>query len=264
MDGIAGYSDLRPLVQGAGTTSWLATPPARLRVDGPVVLTTFEPTVEAERTHRAVEELDVVATVASPYVLRLLDVGHEGGRVFSAAEQRSGGTLDHPAAELEREGILKVVADAARGAHALHEAGLAHGAIAPATILLHEEGAKLDIPSLDHVLHPGLTVAAGASVTSVECADPAVVRGGLAGRPSDIWSLGVTLHRALSGRSVYGEERAADDLFDAVLHLLSHRAVVADGVEPEVATLVTACVAVDPGDRPSTALAVAEWLDEIT
>jgi len=263
MDGIAGYSDLRPLVQGFGTTSWLAAPPARLGVDGPVVLTTFEPTAEADRLRRAEEELDVVATVGSPHVLRVLDVGHQGGRVFSAAEHLSAGTLDHPIPELERQGILKVVADAARGAHALHEAGLAHRAISPATILLHEEGAKLGVPSLDHVLHPGLTVAGGASVTSVECADPALVRGGVAGRPSDIWSLGVALHRAMSGRSVYGEERPDDDLFGAVLHLLSHRAEVADGVESEVATLVTACVAADPGDRPSTALAVADWLEEL-
>jgi len=263
MEAIAGYTDLRPHGQAPGRTSWLATPPGRLRAGGPVVLTTFEPVLEPDRLALVVEELHVAAAVSSPQVLRILDVGDQHGQLFYATEHLAGGTLDDPAGELERAGILKVVADAARGAHALHEAGLAHGAISPATIVLHDDGAKLGVPSLDHLLRPGMTVAAGALVTSTECADPAIVRGGPAGRTSDIWSLGVTLHRAISGRSPYGEERAPGDLFGAVVRLLSDRPVVADGVEPDVAGLVTACLAVDPGDRPSTALAVAEWLEEL-
>jgi len=265
MEAIAGYSDLRPHGERAGTTSWLATPPGRVGgAGGPVVLTAFEPTLEPEAVRRVVEELRFVAAVSSPHVLRLVEVGEEEGRAFYAAEHLSGGTLDVPAGELGREGILKVVADAARGAHALHEAGVAHGGISPATIALHEEGAKLGVPALDHLVRPGLTVAAGTSVTSVECADPGLVRGGPPGRPADIWSLGATLHGAISGRSLYGEELPAGDLFGAVLRLLSERPVVADGVEPDVAALVRACVALDPGDRPPTALAVAEWLEELS
>jgi len=260
MEGIAGYSDLRPLGRGDGMAIFQATPPDGLGVNGPVVLTVLDEAVE--RHHQITEELQRLASVASPYLVRLVDAGHVEGRVFFAVEDLPRGTLAEPAGELERAGVLKVLADVARGAEALHEVGLAHRAIAPAGVVLHDEGAKLGVIGVSHLVHPGMTVASGASLASVECTDPAVIRGGPAGRPSDIWSLGATLHHALGGRSLYGGP-AASDLGTAVHRHLTTRPRVAEGIDPRLAGIVAACTALDPRDRPPTALDVAERLEAL-
>jgi serine/threonine protein kinase len=263
MEGIADYTELRPYGHGDEGAFYLATPPARLGSPGPVVLKVLDVALEPERLRRVTQELQLFAAVDSPYLVRLLDAGHEDGRFFYAVEHLGRGTLAEPAGDLEPSGILKVVADAARGAHALHEEGIAHRAISPAKVVLHDEGGKLADLELARFINPGMTVTSVAPVASVEYTDPAIIRGERAGRASDIWSLGVTLHRAISGRSVYGEELPAGDLLGAVRRLLSARPEVADGVDPPVANIVMACLAIDPDDRPPTALAVAERLEEL-
>jgi len=263
MEAIADYTDLRPHGQGDAGTFYLATPPARLGLAGPVVLKVLDVALEPERLRRVTQELQLFAAVDSPYLVRLLDAGHEDGRFFYAVEHLSRGSLAEPEGELEEPGILKVVADAARGAHALHQEGIAHRAISPAKIVLHDEGGKLADLELARFINPGMTVTSVAPVASVEYTDPAIIRGERAGRSSDIWSLGVTLHWAVSGRSVYGEELPAGNLLGAVRRILSARPEVAENVRPDVATIVLGCLALDPDDRPPTALAVAELVEEL-
>ena len=261
MDAIADYAGLRPHGLGARRT-FLAEPPARLGRRCPVVLRVLDP-LDPPRLQRALEELRRFAAVGSPFLIRVLDAGHEGERAFYAVEHLGGGTLAEPAGELEPAGALKVVADASRGAHALHEAGMAHGAISPATVILDDEGGKLGEPGPDRRPRSKPTVTGGTAPATLECTDPAIVCGEEPGRASDIWSLGVTLHRAVSGRGVYGDEIPAGDLAGAVRRMLSTRPAVADRVDPAVATIVSACVQADPDDRPQTALAVAELLEDL-
>jgi serine/threonine protein kinase len=263
MEAIADYTGLRPLAHGEPGLSYLAEPPARLGVAGPVVLAVVGTTLEPERLREVADELRLVAGIDSPFVLRLLDVGDDGGRAFYAVEDLDRGTLADPAGELERSGTLKVVADAARGAHALHEAGIAHGAISPRAVILHDEGAKLGDLGLARFAGPGMTVTSATPAATVECTDPAVVRGEPPGRASDIWSLGLTLHGAVTGRSAYAGEVADGDLQAVVLRVLSSRPVLAEGLDPAVASIVTACLQPDPDDRPQTALAVAELVEDL-
>jgi serine/threonine protein kinase len=232
-------------------------------IEGPVLLKVLDGPLDPDLLRLVTEEVQALAAVGSPHVVRLLDAGQVGGRFFYATEHLPRGTLAEPEGELERSGILKVVADAARGAHALHEAGIPHGAISPDTIVLHDGGAKLAEPPLGRLLTPGMTVSAGSTVASVECIDPAVIRGDRPDRACDVWSLGVTLHRAISGRSAHGEELPDGNLTGAVRRILTARPAVANAVDPDVAAIVRACVALDPGDRPHTALAIAEWLEAL-
>jgi len=119
-------------------------------------------------------------------------------------EYLSCGSLAHPAEPVTEQVALTAVAHAARATHALHEAGIAHGDIKPGNILLHAEGGKLADLGLSRALTPGLTVTGLGSRTSVEFIDPAVMRGDSPSRASDVYSLGATLHWALSGASLFG------------------------------------------------------------
>jgi serine/threonine protein kinase len=260
MEAIADYTDLRSGGGGLGE-ALLAAPPARLGLTGPVVLRVLDVGLDPEGLGAVAEVLQRFAGVGSPHLVRLFEAGHQEGRLFYSVEHLDRGTLAEPGGELERSGVLTVVADAARGAHALHEAGIAHRDISPLTIVLHDEGGKLAEPDLARLLEPGVTVRSGAPAVSVECTDPAVVRGEQPGRASDIWSLGATLHRAVSGHGVYGQDVGDGDLLSMVRRVLTTRPAVAPGLDPAVAEIVAACLAPDPDERPPTALAVAERLE---
>ena len=92
------------------------------------------------------------------------------------------GSLAAPAEELSKDAARKAVADVARAAHALHEAGIVHQDIAPENVLLAEDGGRLADLGLAKVLQPGVTVTSlgSRSIGAVEYVDPAM----LAGRPA--------------------------------------------------------------------------------
>ena len=157
---------------------------------------------------------------------------------------------------------LLAVAGAARGAHALHRAGLVHRGINPGNILLADDGARLSDLGLAQVLEPTASVTGLGPATAVEYLDPAVLAGEVATPASDVWALGVTLHRALTGVGVHGDMPGNDPLL-AVRRVLGQAPRLSDDLTEDEAILVGRCLAPDPERRPGSALAVAEEIELI-
>jgi serine/threonine protein kinase len=173
------------------------------------------------------------------------------------------GSLAAPAQALDGPTVCTALADAARGAHALHERGVAHRNIKPGNVLLAAGGrGRLSDLGLAKFMTPGQTVTKSGSVGEVEYLEPASVRGERATRATDIWALGATLHRVLTGRPIYPGLTGTDVLAD-LRRVLNERPTVDPNLPGGVAALVTDCLAADPADRPATALDVANRLDEI-
>jgi len=261
---VADYELVGPLGRGATGVFHVARPPERLGLgDQTVALKILDGHHDPSRFRRVTEELRLFASIDSPYLVRLYDAGHEDGRLWYAMEYMPLGSLAAPTRELTREERLRAVAHAARGAHALHEVGVAHRDLKPANILLWEGGAKLSDLELARFLNPGMTVTANAPVGDLEFTDPALLRGERASRATDIWSLGMTLHQVMSGRSAYPDLAAASGLLGAVRRLLSAPPELSTDLEPAVAKVVAACTAADPDDRPRTAEAVAILIEAL-
>jgi serine/threonine protein kinase len=172
------------------------------------------------------------------------------------------GSMASPSRPVDRPEALRAVVDAARAAHALHEVGVAHRDIKPDNIELHEGGAKLSDLGMAQLLTPGLTVTGMGPIDSVEFIDPDLIRGGRASRATDIWSLGVVTHRALTGRGVYGDLPSDDPLL-ALRRVLVATPVLDPLLSAAEAELVSSCLAPEPGDRPATAEDVAKRLEEL-
>lgn len=265
MDGIADYTFIRPLGEGNHGQYYLAVPPPRLGLDAAnVVVKVVAGQTTADTFKRATRELKAFAAVRSPYLVRLYDAGQQTGTFFYAMEWLERGSLAEPADELSKDEARKAVADVARAAHALHEAGIVHQDIAPENVLLTGDGGRLADLGLAKVLQPGVTVTSigSRSVGAVEYVDPAMLAGGQPSRQSDIYSLGMTLHRALAGKGMFGDI-PADQPMMAMRAVLAGSPKMDPSLPPEEAALIKACIDPDLSRRPRTAQEVADRIDAL-
>jgi eukaryotic-like serine/threonine-protein kinase len=263
VDGIADYRFIRQLGEAGYGTMFLAVPPPRLHVpSGHVGVKVLRCANDDASLRRATRELRAFAAVSSAYLVKLLDAGRQDSSFFYAMEYCAGGSLAAPERALGRQDILRAVAQAARATHALNEAGLVHRGIKPSNILLSADGARLADLGLVQSLNPGQTVTGLGTVSSVEYLEPMLLSGNPAARTSDVWALGVTLHRALSGEGVYGEMPTSDPLL-CVRRVLSSPPRMSSRLSDDAARIIARCVEPDPADRPQTALEFAESLEPL-
>lgn len=264
MDGVADYRFVRRIGDGAHGVFYLAIPPPRLGAEAEYVgVKVLSGANDEDSLRRFTRELRAFAAARSPHLVRLLDAGREGDRFFYAMEYCELGSLHSPALPMARTQVIAAIAQAARGAHALHEGALVHRSIKPANILLHPSGARLADLGLVQALDPHHSMTGLGAIGAVEYVDPALLSGHPASPASDIWSLGATLHRALTGQGIYGELPLDDPLL-CVRRVMTQDPLLSSTLAPADAAVITCCLSPRADDRPSSALALAEALDEVT
>jgi serine/threonine protein kinase len=258
MQGIADYEFLRPLGSGNHGQFFLARRPPRLPIDVEyVAVKVLVGESTADTFRRATREMKAFAAVQSPYLVTLYDAGQHDGIFYYSMEYLPEGSLAKPANPLDAAALLRAVADAARAAASLHAAGIIHRDIKPSNVLLTMSGAKLSDLGLSQVFTPGVTLTGMGPITSVEYTDPDLLHGEPPGPHNDVWSIGVMLHRVLTGVGVYGDLPAHDGLL-ALRRLLSTKPQVASTLPAPLADLVRDCLS-PPVTRPSATM-VAERL----
>lgn len=264
MKRIADYQFLERLGEGNHGSFYLARTPRRLGVDDPfcaVKVLGERATQDAFR--RMANELRLFASVGSPHLVQLYDAGHQDGLLYYATAYHDRGSLAARRSEGRDPGVvIAAVADAARGAHALHEVGVAHRDIKTGNVLLTATGAVLTDLGLAQTLSPGATVTGVGPIGSLAFMEPGVARGESASRASDIWSLAATLLVALTGQGPF-PHLPTTTLLAALTHLLHEDPVVPPDLDPAVRPVIAACLAPDRASRPATALELAETLEGV-
>jgi hypothetical protein len=258
---IADYEVLSVVAGPGPTPRYLCHPPVRLEYPGDEVMVT-EIVVDSAGRAALEDFLARFAAVGSDRLLSVIEVGPDpgaaGAGVYLATEPAPNGWLSTTGSNLPASDRVRAVADGALGAHALHEGGLAHGAINDQAIVLSERGGLLSPPRLD--LPPG-ALTRMVEWRQMVTIDPNLLGGEESSRSSDIWALGATLHVTLSDRPLYpGIE--TDPPVTAVQRILFSRPEVDPDLAPEVAGLIRSCLEPDPAARPTTAEEVAERLRE--
>lgn len=254
---IADYETIEAVAAGPpGEACYLCRAPARMRPDEQVAVS--ELAVDAAGWQQLADHVARLANVASPDLLRLLEVGPDvssgAAGVYLASEHAKGGSLARPYAPLDAASRVAAVAAAARAAHAMHEAGLAHGSISPASILLTSRGPVLAPPRLG--APPGL-VCTYSTWPELVTVDPDLLCGEYPSRGSDVWSVGASLHCTLTNKPLYpGIEN--DEAVTAVQRILFTRPEPDPALPGALRAVVAACLAADPAERPGSALEVAE------
>lgn len=261
MRGIADYELAEVIGSGSHGRFYKATPPPRLISESEwVAVKVLDRQVSVAEFDRFAEQLRLIASVKSEYLEVPVDAGQQEGQPFYTIVYHPEGSLHRPNDGLPLGVIVRAVADAARGAHALHEIGVAHRNIKPSNILLDRGRGRLSDVGLAQVLHPGATITGTGPIATLECMAPTRVLGGKATRATEIWELGATLHKAITRRSVMGEI-PDHDILDALRYVTSTQPTLDEGLPAEIRPVIEACLSEDPQQRPATAQELAERLE---
>jgi len=202
-----------------------------------------------------------------PNIVVIHDAGTtEDGRPFLAMEHLDGGSLADRLEQIGRLPALEVLDHGIRLAGALeaaHDAGLLHRDVKPGNALLDPFGTvKLSDFGIAAVTGHTMT-ASGVITASVAHAAPEVLTGQRATAASDVYSLASSLYELLAGRPAFVRE---DD--ESIVPIVVRATTEpppdlrADGVPDAVASVVEAGMAKAPADRPASALALGEALQD--
>lgn len=256
------YEILRVLGSTSHATVYLVRPPERLRVEGPLVaLKTLRHHADAADFRRIANELRILNRITSPCVVPLLDAGTVDGQIFVVRPLYPDGTLASERNTVNLHETCRIVADAARGAHELHQLGVAHRDIRPGNIFVEQGRGRLGNFDLAQLVSGQSTAGAG-PLGALQFAAPELVFGEAASRATDIWSLAMTLHQAAAGISALGE-LPRTSLLDACRHVIHTEPVVSPQVAAPLGGFLRRCLGPIEA-RPATALHFAQELELVT
>ncbi|MFN8653868.1 MAG: TolC family protein [Gemmatimonadales bacterium] len=218
-------------------------------------------------------EAEAVASLRSPHTVSLYDFGvAQDGRLFLAMELLDGLDLE---SLVRRHGplsagrVVHLLRQACKSLEEAHARGLVHRDIKPSNIFACRLGLTVDfVKVLDFGLvkerqreDVRLTAPARTAGTPAYMAPEMVREGAEVDHRADIYALGCVAYWLLTGRMVFQGESAVDLL---IQHLhdtpLPPSERGAFEIPTELETLVLACLAKDPADRPQSAADLARRL----
>ncbi len=263
------YRLLGSLGAGGMGTVYLAEH-LRLRKKVAIKLLPRDKLLRAGWLDRFNREMTSVAALEHPHVVRALDAGEEDNWHFLVMEHLDGLDLSRVCRrvpELSVGAACEVVRQAALGLSAIHDQGMVHRDIKPSNLFLTQTGV-VKILDLGLVLDGESPLSADERLTTVGHLMgtlPYMAREQLGDASSvdhraDIYGLGATLYRLLTGKPPYGSENLPHtiQLINSTdcPKINSRRVDLPTGLS----TLVDRLLSHDRGARPQSAAEVAELI----
>lgn len=206
-------------------------------------------------------EVRIARRVSHPNVCRVYDVGDVEGHTFFTMEYVDGedlASLLRRIGRLPHDKALDIARQLCAGLAAAHSKGVLHRDLKPANIMLDGRGQVV-------VTDFGLAgVADQIQGAEVRCGTPAYMAPEqLAGQEvsirSDIYSLGLVLYEAFTGKRAFSE-KAGDSKRGDADRTPSRPSTVVKDLDPIVEKVILRCLETEPSARPANVLSVAAAL----
>ena len=258
------YRLIERLALGGSAEVWRAHDE---QLDRPVAVKRLHPHLLPDESSRKrlAAEARAAASLSHPVIVDIYDVDATGEAPALVMELVDGESLS---ARIARSGPLEpreaasMAADVAEALFHAHQRGVVHRDVKPGNVLLASDGrTKLVDFGIAHSLAESaerLTMT-GTVVGTMSAMAPEQLLGGPITPRTDLYGIGVVLYEALTGRPPYpgGSPVALAEAQRAGPPPL-------DGIDPTLAGIVAACLAVEPENRPlhagALAVALRSWL----
>ncbi|MFK7820380.1 MAG: protein kinase [Planctomycetaceae bacterium] len=226
------------------------------------------------------QEMRAVGALQHENIVQALDAGEVDGVPYLAMEHVDGRVLSDVLADSVKRGkrlslakACMVIRQAAIGLQFAHENGIVHRDIKPSNIMVTLKGrvklldmglarlADTDTPM------PELT-AEGQVMGTLDYMPPEQLRDSrTAGVPADIYSLGATFYKLVTGRAPFANEKT-NSVESKILAIASERPVpvseLREDLPTELSQLIDQMLRKDPGQRPASMNAVIARIAEIS
>ncbi len=224
------------------------------------------------------DEARIAAEINHHNVVKIYDVGEEGGVLFLAMEYLRGTTLSHMAAQLQQRGermppdlLASLVSQACAGLHAAHTLrdpsgrplNVVHRDVSPSNLMVTSEG-------LVKVIDFGVARADRRLVRKEEglqgkpaYMSPEQIQGlPLDGR-SDVFAVGVVLYELCSGRPLFQRDDMVSTFYAVIRGDIPPLRSVCPQATPLLEMVVHKALAKDPAQRFQSAADLGAELDQV-
>jgi tRNA A-37 threonylcarbamoyl transferase component Bud32 len=220
--------------------------------------------LETELLARFMREAETAASLQHKNIIAVIDSGHANNVAYIAMEYIRGKSLqDHskPTSLLPQALIIELIAQCADALHYAHCKGIIHRDVKPANILYDHEAslAKLGDFGIAHIANSTQTLA-GSFLGTPFYMSPEQLGGLDLDARSDIFSLGATLYRLLTGVPPFSGSSMAKLMHTIVHEPHQNILEIRPNLPNNLVNVVEIALAKNPSQRFSNALEFSEQL----
>lgn len=222
---------------------------------------------------RFLGEARAIGRLSHPHVVSIYDIGQWNGQYFIVMELLSGGSVADKVEQgrgLPWRDACRIVSEAARGLAAAHAAGMIHRDIKPENLMLSRDGCVKVVDFglsklLDSSHDPEQAITkAGQILGTPQYMSPEQFESAETDARTDIYSLGGTLFRLLTGRFPYDDCRSIVQVMTAHLTKAPPAPTLLDAKIPVACDRIVArAMAKNPVDRYQTAAELATEMESL-
>ena len=245
------------LGQGGMGQVFLAESPGGRRVA--VKLIRPEHAADSRFRERFAREVEAARRVGGFHTAQVVDADPAAATPWMATAFVPGASLRDEVAgggPLPPDRVRGLGAALAEGLAAIHGCGLVHRDLKPGNVIMSPDGPRIIDFGIARAADAAPMTSDGAVIGTYAFMSPEQVLGDRVETPSDVFALGCVLTFAATGRSPFDATTVP-----AIVHRVLREGPRLGGMDGELRTLVAACLAKDPGARPTTPVILEHLAD---
>ncbi len=226
---------------------------------------------QSDQVRRFENEARIISRLRHPNTLKLVDSGRTpDGRLYIATEFLSGSPLDIAlrARPMDSARVLRLLRQVCSSLAEAHEAGVVHRDLKPANVFVEAVGGEEVVKVLDFgvakLTQQATETATGTIFGTPTYMSPEQASGEPVDPRSDLYAVGVLAYEMLTGRPPF---RGSTPMSVLLKHIQEQPTPLSSLVDPPLMPALEAFVmqllAKGPDQRPESATAVVELIDEL-